>query len=279
MCAQTVAGTIDMEAPSVAWHPIIFPPEPQADLFNDAPDAGHANMDLIGNQTYPVLFASYYAGSPSPDDDALSFRLRLGAPKNNAAGYAFVGIDATGDQIPDIAVGTDFKADGSNYYGLPGGETTNIVVNTWFTPMATPASWAHTPANFNYSSVESIDLIPVDLDDDGASDYFASFSVPMSDLVTALAGNGVELSTTTVLHYDAFTTLMRSGADQDLVGYGVIDYKALWSDISSDGLPLGNAVPEPGIIAATALTCSLMLLRRQNSRERRPMLPRWVVSR
>lgn len=280
VCAQVAASAIDMSSPSSFWRAVQFPPEPQADVFNDEPDAGHANMDLIGNATYPVMYTSYYAGDPSSAaDDVLSFRLRLGSPKANNAGYVFVGIDATGDQIPDIAVGTDLKPSGTNYYGVPGGETTNIVVNTWFTPMSTPTTWTHNPANFNYSTVASIDTRPTDLDEDGASDYFVSFSTPMPDLISALANEGVTLTTETLLHYDAFTTLMRSGADQDLVGYGPIDYKALWSDIASDQQTVVGAVPEPGTIAASVIACALVGLRRPNTSGREKTGPRWVVSR
>ena len=137
------------------------------------------------------------AGTPSLTDGTLGFRVRIGADSSPAGFKAavFFGIDANNDGGVDLFVGINNSGSSDTIGIWNPGAGLNISPNTT-TIVSTPLT-NHTPtaSNYHFAPV-TLTLDPTvgtatAIDGGGQNDYFLSFSVPFTDVVTELGNRGI----------------------------------------------------------------------------------------
>jgi hypothetical protein len=276
LLAPSEARALTIAGPTSEWVGIVYPgltPDPGDDHQTGQPEA-----DIVGNTSLAALFTQYDAGAlPSTSDDVLAFRMRMGS-QENPAGYshvAMVGMDADLDGSLDIfIVLNNTGQDAIELYTT--GTGSNTSPNTTSTSV-TAYTYAETGLNYDWTIVSVVNCSEctgapdLDLDVDGNTDYFLSFSVPFDDIVAVLALDGITgVTPSTQVSYVIGTSVNPNAYNQDLGGVNgdPSDPSLLWTDplLGAMSTPAGiNPVPEPG----TALLLSLGLSALAASRRRR----------
>lgn len=221
---SATATIVDLSSPTDGWTPIRYSnnnPDPSNDQ-----QTGSSEGDIVGNALHPSAYTIFGdAGTPSTTDGTLGFRVRLGADVN-PSGFKtalFVGIDANNDGKLDLFLGVN-NSGAANTVGIwnPGAGL-NVSPNTT-SIVATPlVSYVPTAGNYNWSQVNTtIDPsvgTATDIDGGGQTDYFLSFSVPLSDIIAQLAAVGITgFDENSTLSYVIATATQANSLNQDLNG-------------------------------------------------------------
>ncbi|MBL8483503.1 MAG: DUF4347 domain-containing protein, partial [Rhodocyclaceae bacterium] len=162
--------------------------------------AGAADTDIVGDATHGSLYTAYDDnGTATTADDTLVFRMRIDNPTSNTyfGGVAIVGMDANQDGRIDLFMSVDGRNNGQAVRLLEPGTGLNNSPNTT-TTSALPTGWlpnngVYPFAAANYSVVAvSAATDPhwngdTDLGNDGKTDAFVSWKLPIADLATVLA--------------------------------------------------------------------------------------------
>ena len=254
--------TVDVTSPTTVWTPVTYGSN-NPDPSNDQ-QTGAGEGDIVGNASHPSVYAAFGdAGSPSLTDGVLGFRVRLGADDNPAGfkGALFVGIDANGDGALDLFIGVDNSGSSDKIGIWNPGNGTNVSPNTTSIVAAPLVSYTITALNYHWTAVNAtIDPsvgTATDLNGDGKTDYFLTFSVPFADVVAQLAAKGIIINQNSTFSYVVATATQANSLNQDLNGVGSnYDGSATWSTLGviSDPMTAGGIpVPETNVALIASL--------------------------
>ena len=250
--AVAPAATTDL-AGSGAWTALL-----SGDKYDPNGDtqAAKAGTEIVGNATHPSFYINYddngTTGGPTPEaDDILSFRLRIGdETKSTHSSYAFFGIEASGDGTLDVFVSSGAGTTEIWYAGADD----NISPNT--TDLANSADWSYPQiaANYNFALVSAANDPDWDGNDnlnaDGNTDVFVSFSIPVVDLADSLADQGITFTPTTQLRFVSLTATQTNALNSDFNGVsdsGTDDWDLTYAAL---GL-MSDPVDSEGVIDTT----------------------------
>ena len=260
LCPE-LAGAYAIDGPSSdGWTAIPYVTSP--DFSNDQ-KTGANEADIVGNTTYPALQTAFdNAGTPSPTDGTLAFRMRFGADEN-PAGFkhvAVVGLDVDMNASVDLLIVVDNKG-GTPEIAIRPVNGDGLTANTTAINTSAGVTYTQTAANYSWLSVSVLDPGPADLDGDLQNDYYLSFSVPFADLaaqVDALALLGSPFNQNNPVAYVAGSSTNSNSINQDWSG--IDGSAASWSQPWSAGGALSSivAVPEPG--SAALLAAGMVML-------------------
>lgn len=261
-----IADAYVIDGPSATgWMAIPYLTSPD---YSDDQLTGADEADIVGDGTYPALQTGFDdAGTPSPTDGSLAFRLRLGADEN-PAGFkhvALVGLDVDLNQSIDILLVVDNKG-GSPEVAIRRVNGAGTSPDTTAIDTGTGTSYAQTASNYSWLSVSAIDPGPADLDADGEDDYYLSFAVPFADLVTEVNALGLPgfggLDDQTQVAYVTGTSTNSNSVNQDWSGPdGGTGWSQPWAAIGAISSPI--TVPEPASGALLVLGLALLAVGRR----------------
>jgi len=266
-----------IDAPTTSWHPVPYPNGNVPDPFSDQ-QTGSYESDIVGTSNHPALYTHFdNAKTPSPTDGSLAFRFRMAGEKQPAgySGAVFVGLDANMDGVLDIFLGVN-NSGSKNEVGIwNAGNSLNVSPSTTSIDTKNPyATYVETVANYNWSPLSSI-MDPLastmDVNADGNTDYFISFSVNFNDVVNALNAKGISGVTqnTTMLFVGASSTQANS-LNQDLNGVnGGASSSLTWKQLGAISNPITPAyvMPEPSTVSLFALSLVIGVISRRIRRD------------
>jgi hypothetical protein len=269
-----------IDSPTTNWTAISYPggniPDPSADQ-----QTGSSESDLVGDIDHASFYARFDDGdTPSQLDGTLGFRVRV-AEEDSPAGFSravFVGIDANTNGVLDLFVGVD-NSGSKDLIGIwnPGSDQ-NISPDT--TSIESPPMTnfiqilaGSAGANYDWQAVNSIiDPDATDFDIDNGStqggndptDFFLSFSLPFSEIVSALASmpTPILIDQSSQLNFVMATATQDNSLNQDLNGVdGGISSTQTWSQLGAVTITLsaGDTLPEPGSACLLFLGFALLL--------------------
>ena len=270
-----IASIVDVTSPTTDWTPISYASN-NPDPSNDQ-QTGSGEGDIVGNINHPSLYTAFGdAGTLSLTDGTIGFRVRLGADDNPSGfkGAFFVGIDANHDGALDLFIGVN-NSGSSDMIGIfaPGSgantspNTTSIVTTPLFSYTITASNYSWLAVN---TTIDPSVGTSTDLNGDGKTDYFLTFSVPFADVIAALSGRGINgVDQNTTFSYVAATSTQGNALNQDLNGVGSgYDPNATWGTLGivSDPMTAGGVpVPEPNTAVYSALIIAAAIARRRRS--------------
>lgn len=267
LAGATALGQVILNSPTTAWTPILPAATNQADYYNDE-QTGRPESDIVGNATYPAAYFQFWnGGTPSPTDGTLAFRVRVGSdrPQVNAFNSVlFIGVDGDGNGSLDIFLGADNSGGSSQVKIWDAGTGLNISPNT--TTVSSPPGqkvYAQSSTNFHFGPV-SLTLDPpatdFDLDDDGDTDWFVSFSLPFADVVSEMSRlAGISITESTALRFVVATSTQQNSLNEDLNGIPkTYNGNLTWEQLGGMSQYV-LMVPEPNAAAVLLLGCLLWL--------------------
>ncbi len=256
LLAQTGLGQINPNSPTSQWVPILYGNNNYPDPSGDQ-QTGSAESDIVGNAAEPSLFMQFLNGY-------IGFRIRVGADVSPAGfkGAAFIGLDANLDGKLDLFIGVNNQGSG-NQVGLwnPG---TGLNISPSTTTIASPAtfSFSETSTNYGFAPV-SVSTDPsatnYDLNADGKTDQFLSFFVSFSNVLSALAAQGITgFTSNSPMMIVAATATQDNSLNEDLNGVaGGINSSQTWGQLGASSEPYapnGTApAPEPSVTSLLLL--------------------------
>lgn len=254
------ATAIDLSGPTTGWTVVSYAnnnPDPSNDQQTGTPEG-----DIVGNSLHPSVYTTFdNAGTPSLTDGYFAFRIRVGAD-TNPSGFktaVFVGIDANNDGKLDLFIGINNSGSSDTVGIWNPGTGANISPNTTSIVSTPLVSYTPTASNYFWAPVTTVNDPTVgsatDIDGGGQNDYFLTFSVPFSDVVTQLAALGVAgVNENTVLSYVVATATQANSLNQDLNGVGkTYDPSATWQSLGV----LSNPMSANGIAAVPEVSPAL----------------------
>jgi Notch-like protein len=170
-----------------------------ADGSNDS-QAGAADTDVVADATHGSLYTAYAdGGTVVVGDDALLFRVRIGNPASatDFGGVVVVGVDANVDGRIDLFLSVDGRNSqravrlfdpGTGLNSSPSTTTTSALPSGW---LANNGVYAFSASNFAAAAPSSLNdpdfNNDIDIGNDGKTDVFVSWALPIADLATVLA--------------------------------------------------------------------------------------------
>jgi len=277
---MSVRADLIIDSPTTNWTPIAYPggniPDPSEDQ-----QTGSSESDLVGDIDHASFYARFDGGgTPNLLDGTLGFRMRV-AEEDNPAGFSravFVGIDANTNGVLDLFVGVD-NSGSKDLIGIwsPGSDanTSPDTTSIESPPMTNFVQiLSGSPgANYDWQEVTSIiDPDATDFDIDNGStqggndptDYFLSFSLPYSHIVSALASmpTPILIDQSSHLNFVMATATQDNSLNQDLNGVdGGISSTLTWSQLGAVTITLsaGDTIPEPGSAVLLLLGFAFLL--------------------
>ena len=267
LVAAPVAA-IPIDAPADQWHVVDYTAAPD---WADDQATGANEADIVGDGAHAALYTFFDdLGTPSLTDGTLGFRLRLGSD-DNPGGFkhvAVVGIDIDLNATADILIVVDNK-----------GGTPEVAIRPVIGDGSSPAQTAidtsggvvytQTAANYAWQAVSVLSDpggTNTDIDGDGKTDYFLSFSVNFADLVAQLGG---AIDQTSTVAYLAGTSTNSNSVNQDWAGpNGGAGSTTLWTTPGFGAFSNQMTVPEPATAAMLALGLLGLGLAARRSRRR-----------
>jgi PEP-CTERM motif len=261
------AVTIDPSSSTASWTPIAYAstlPDSSNDQATGIPEA-----DLVGDTSNPAFYYRFDdAGTPSTTDGAIAFRARIGtdSPPSGFDRFLAVGIDANSDGAIDLFLTVDNSGSPDRVAIFDAGSGANTSPSTSSIANTALFSYALSATNFHFGAVNAtIDptATSFDLDADTKNDYFVSFVIPFTDVVSAMIAQGIGgFDDATAMRFVIGTSTQPNALNQDLGGpNGNTASAQTWSQLGAISNMLTSsggfaAVPEPG----TGLLVSFGLL-------------------
>jgi hypothetical protein len=263
------AADIDPASPTDSgWTGLAYPTDPD---WADDQQTGIGEGDLVGDADHPAFYTIFDDnGNADPADDQIAFRVRLGADKNPLGFDRFfgVGMDADLDGDIDLFLGVD-NTGSADVVGIwtsgTGANTSPSTTTIVPTPLS---SYVETAANYLFTPVTATNdpsATDFDLDDDGDTDQFLTFVLPLADIAAQLgiAGFGPDSS----VRYVFGTSTQPNALNQDLGGpNGGTTSTQTWEQLGAMSAIYtisGRQAPEPGTGALLLLGLTLLGARRR----------------
>jgi hypothetical protein len=227
------------------------------DYFADQ-QTGSKEADIVGTLQSPGFYTAF------DDDGSLTagtiyYRVRVASDLPTSGQFnsaLFVGFDANADGILDIFLGVDNRGSSNQIKIWNAGTGANVSPST--TSVASPANqkvYNETASNYSFTAVNSI-IDPAassfDIDNDGHTDFFISFSVPFADVVNETARlTGITIDKNSPLRYVVVTSQQDNSFNQDLGGVqGGVGSTSTWTQLGAISAVLApvttTAAPDPG---------------------------------
>jgi hypothetical protein len=273
--APAGAAPILPNSPTTGWTPIAYPtllPD-----YSDDQQTGIPEADIVGDLLNPAFYTRFDdAGTPSLTDGNIGFRVRVGADKSPPGFAAFmgVGLDANSDGGLDLFLAVENSGNPNRIAIYDAGTGANTGPST--TTINTSYLFTYTPSATNYdfqpvTATSDPTATSFDLDGDG-TDYFVTWVIPFSDVISALAGQSITgVTQNSVFRYVVGSSNQVNALNQDLGGpNGGTTSGLTWGQLGGISNPYsgsGTPIPEPD--TATLLTLGLVLLAAA-ARQRRP---------
>lgn len=268
---------ISPSSPTTIWTAIMYGPSAIPDAYADQ-QTGSSEGDIVGNLLNPSLYVSYYNGGTTNlfTDGDLAFRFRVGADKSPAGykGVAMIGMDFDLNGSLDAFVGVN-NSGSTAIVGLwAAGAGANNSPGTTTMANSPTFSYTQTAANYSWMAVtlgNDPTATSTDLDGGGSTDYFLSFSIPFSALVSMATNLVAGFDESSFVNYVALTGTQINNFNQDINGItGGINSGTLWGDLGAfsetytgGGIP-ASAVPEPSTAALGGILLAALLIFRRN---------------
>lgn len=272
--APMAKAALALTGSSLDWTPM----GANFDFFADQ-QTGSAAGDIVGDaQNVGFLTKFDDAGTASKTDGILGFRVRLddhGGQKKSPSfdRVLWIGMDADLDGALDGFVGVDRQGSTNQLaiYAPEGGANTSPSS----TEITKTAFWSTriTTTNYDYRAVDvsldggtTNDLTAASV---GDPDYYVSFSVEVSDLVSYFGSlsNPISFDQDTPLRYVLATSTQKNSLNQDLGGIqGGNDSTQTWTQLGGFTPTItadGAIVPEPDTAAILIGALGLFLRRRR----------------
>lgn len=257
-------STVDINAPTGAWMAIRYGnnnPDPSNDQ-----QTGSSEGDIVGNLSHPSAYMSFGdAGTPSLTDGTLAFRVRLGADVS-PLGFKtalMIGMDANRDGAIDLFLGVNNSGSKDTIAIWAPGTGLNVSPSTTTIGNTPLVSYTQSASNYSWMAVNATNDPSVgtalDIDGGGQNDFFLSFSIGFTDVVSQLATRGItNFDQNTSIAFVISTSTQGNSLNQDLNGVGkTYDPAAVWSslgvltdNVTSSGVYL---IPEPSSAALLGL--------------------------
>ena len=182
--------------------------------------------------------------------ETISFRVRMsGASKTYWENYLWIGFDADRNGSIDLFAGLAKNNTISIYYpgtGLNISPSTTTIGNA-FDTVNTSSS------NYSFMAVDGTNAPgqTTDVDANGGTDYFVSFSVSFSNIVTALASANINIDENSPMNFLAATSTQGNALNQDINGAPKItsaNKDTTWVQLGASSNPVsanGEVIPEP----------------------------------
>lgn len=252
----------------------------QFDYFDDE-QTGIPEADLVGSPTHPAFYTAFEDPNNTPSllDGTLFYRIRVGADRPPTTGawdhVMVVGMDLDLDFDLDIFLTASGNSDANGIWDA--GNGLNISPNTTTIANTAYQTFAWTTNNFNFNIVNTtIDPsvgADTDLDADTRTDWFVTFSIPLTNVVLAAqALAGVSIDEKSKVTYVVATSTQDNAFNQDLNGVpaGQLNSTNTWQNLGAMTDPI--QLPEPDSSMLTALGILAFACRRLNPRRPRTLL-------
>lgn len=262
---SSLYAAIDMTSSVTNWNAVsyggLYP-----DYYNDQ-QTGQYDSDIVGTNNAPAFYTKFdNAGTTNLTDGTLAFRVRMsGSSKTYWENVLFIGMDADQNGSIDLFAGL-YKNNTVNLY-YPG---TGLNVSPSTTTIS-PAfySTAAVSSNYSFVAVSSVNAFgqPTDIDLNGQTDYFVSFSISFAQIVSGLAATNIVINENSPMVFLAATATQQNSMNQDLNGPPKnFDGSWTWTQLGASSTPItptGVTVPEPAVAGLFALGClTLRYIRR-----------------
>ncbi len=225
------------------------------DPYSDT-QASKAGTEIVGNASHPSFYVNYddngttSGGSPEADD-ILSVRIRIGdETKATHSAYIFTGADVDNDGVLDVF----FSSGSGNIAIWDAGSSANTSPSTTSIANTEYTSYANSSSNYNFAVVSAANDPDWDGNDDinsdGNTDVFISFSIQVSDLSAFLATQGITFSQSTQMLFVSLTATQTNSLNSDFNG---VDRSSVddWSQTFSDLGIFSDPVNSGGIVDTT----------------------------
>jgi hypothetical protein len=238
---------------------------------------GDPSSDIVGDNNNPGFFTTFNSnGLASNTDGTLGFRIRLDARGGQDKKPAFdrvvwVGTDADLNGSLDVFFGANFQGSNQEISIRDAGSGLNTSPNT--TSVSNTPAFIYTPAalNYDYRMVNYLldggTLNDVTSGGTEGNDYYVSFMIPLQDMVTFLAGKGVNITDSSPLRYVLATSSQPNSLNQDLGAIqGSLTSTSTWVELGGFTPVIsasGVLVPEPSQISLLAMVVPFLLRRRR----------------
>src|SRR6185369_1591507 len=282
----TYAGklaTVDLSGKG-GWIPIMYgtAQDPQGDS-----QAGAADTDIVADAVHGSLYTAFDdGGTTSTSDDSIAFRVRVDNPTSSTPtavfnGVLVIGMDTNLDGRIDLFLTVDARSSSRVVQLMDPGTDANISPSTTSTAPL-PTGWLPnngiypiTASNFSTvavsSSTDSNWNGNTDVGNDGKTDVFVSFRIPLADIAKVLAipspadRNGVYgprgpdgltgFTKDTQVRYVSFTQTQAGPINGGLNGGGKsYDKNATFSSLGAMTAPMSAANPISAADFATITT-------------------------
>jgi hypothetical protein len=273
---ETAGKTLfaDVTDPTNFWTAVAYSGANQQDYFDDQ-QTGNGDADIVGNSQNAAFYVDFNdLGTSSLTDGIWYARVRLGSDRPQAGQFdnnLFIGMDANSDGVLDLFVGVDNQGANTRLAIWDPGSGANTSPST--TSIVSPAQYytGQNAGNYNFSRVSSAldpTVTSLDLDGDGHNDWFLSFAIDFSQIVTQMQSvAGLSIDQTTSVRYVLATSNTDNSLNQDLNGAnGQIGSSLTWQQLGviSNPMAIGSSVPEPGLFAILAGVAVFVVSRRRS---------------
>ena len=248
---NAMAATTDLSG-SASWTALLK--GANFDSFSDT-QASKAGTEIVGDVTHPSFYINYddngtTTGAIPESDDIISLRLRIGdETKSTHSSYAFFGVDANNDGVLDV-----FFSSGAGKTEIwNAGSDSNTSPSTTSLANASSVTYVQDPGNYDFAAVSVAndpDWSTNDLNGDGNTDVFVSFSIQVSDLDSVLSALGITYTQDTQLRFISLTATQTNSLNSDFNG---VDKSSVddWSLTFADLGIISDPVDSGGVIDST----------------------------
>jgi len=269
------AAEVMVTSPTTAgwWRVPAYSSTNQFDYLDDQ-QTGHPEADIVGTPANPAFYTAFNDPNSTPSllDGEIAYRIRVGADRQpNFGGWdkvLVIGMDVDLNGSLDVFMTSSRNTQANAIWdagpGLNTGPSTTTIANTAY------ETFAWTASNFYFTNVSAAIDPPVtdtDLDGDGYTDWFVTFSLPFTNLVLDVkALTGVDINERSMVAYVVATSTQDNAFNQDLNGVPkTYDANATWEDLGAMSDPIMIPEPASAMLLGAGFACVAFSRRRRTA--------------